>query len=100
VDRSVLFAKEAEEEITEAYFWYEEREPGLGDRFLQTLKHTIQQAVIGPDLYPTRFDQIRKISLPKFPHSIYFDYDEQAIYVLAVFHKSRHPSRLDRLRNS
>lgn len=81
MDRSIIFTTDAEEEIAEAYFWYEEKEAGLGDRFLLTLKKSLQLEAPRPDLYPVRFDQIHRTTIPKFPYAIYFGYDEKSIYV-------------------
>lgn len=99
VGRNLVIANEAAEEVSAAYFWYEEQELGLGDRFLQSLKHSIQAVAAQPDFYPIRFDEVRSITLRKFPYTVYFEHKDQFIYVLAVFHGSRDPSRLNRLKN-
>src|SRR5665647_3246333 len=38
---SVIFSSRAQKEINESWNWYEERQPGLGDRFLKELRNRI-----------------------------------------------------------
>jgi plasmid stabilization system protein ParE len=99
VVREAVITDEASEEVSVAYFWYEGQELGLGDRFLGALKHSIQAAAAQPDFFPLRFDEVRSITLQKFPYTVYFEHDDQFVYVLSVFHGSRDPSRLNRLKN-
>lgn len=93
--REIIFACQAEEEIAEAYFWYEEREPGLGDRFFQALKRSVKAVALQPEIHPLRFDQVRRALVQKFPYAIYFEHDEEFIYVHSVHHQSRNPTGLE-----
>jgi hypothetical protein len=38
----LIFAPEAEQDIAEAYAWYEGRRPGLGEEFLRCLDARVQ----------------------------------------------------------
>jgi len=99
VVRQITIAAEADEEVSDAYSRYEGKEPGLGDRFLLALKRSILAAAAQPEFYPLRLDAIRRITVAKFPYSVYFEHDDHTIYIQSVFHESRDPSRLNRLRN-
>jgi toxin ParE1/3/4 len=98
VVRSITISAEAEEEIYTAYDWYEVQESGLGERFEIAVRRAIHAAAVQPEIYPLRFDDVRRVSVKKFPYSVLFEYDECSISVLSVFHQSQNPSRLNRLK--
>ena len=77
--------------------WYEQWEPGLGERFFRALQQAVRLIQIRPEIHPLRFDGIRRVMLKKFPYSVYFEHDECELRILAVFHQSRNPSDLQRL---
>ncbi|MBN4055064.1 type II toxin-antitoxin system RelE/ParE family toxin [Acidimicrobium ferrooxidans] len=91
------FHGEAEAEITAAAFWYDEREPGLGDEFLEELDRVM--TLIGessgtwplwPGLAGSR--GIRRCLLSRFPYGVAYFMEEDEAYILAVAHHSRKPS--------
>ena len=98
--RKIVIATEADDEINTAYFRYEGEQTGLGERFLAALRRSIYSAASQPDFYPIRFDTFRRIKVSKFPYVIYFEHDDEHLKVQSVFHESRNPSDLDRLRSS
>ena len=84
------------------------REQGLDSRivpeaniasFIKAVKRSIELAAVNPEFYPFRFDKVRRIMVKKFPYAVYYEQDEPIIYIHSVFHESRNPSHLDRLRN-
>ena len=99
MDRRVVIAPKAGDEISDAFDWYEGRQTGLGDRFIKAVKRSIELAAVNPEFYPVRFDKVRRIMVKKFPYAVYYEQDEPIIYIHSVFHESRNPSHLDRLRN-
>ncbi|MEO5913802.1 MAG: type II toxin-antitoxin system RelE/ParE family toxin [Luteolibacter sp.] len=84
MDRVVIIGEEADGEIRDAYFWYEEKSPGLGDRFFLALRRSIQSAAAHPNLYPLRHETVRRITVAEFPYAVYFEDDDQFIFVLGL----------------
>jgi toxin ParE2 len=81
--------REAQQEIDDAFAYYEAQLPGLGDRFIAALEK-------GYDLveaYPRAWPRIRRTArwhkLNVFPHAIVYVQRERDIVVIAVSHLSR-----------
>ena len=84
---------EAEDELTEAALWYEDRREGLGIEFLEEAEQVFKKIEKNPRLYPVVHLDIRRANLRRFPYSIYFVIHQDIAGVLAVHHNSRDPRR-------
>lgn len=76
-------------DVTDASAWYEEREPGLGGRFIS---ETLLRMVRLPRealLYASRFDDIRRVNLRTFPYGIFYFIHDDTVIVLGVLHGAR-----------
>jgi plasmid stabilization system protein ParE len=75
-----------------AFEWYEQRSPGLGQDFIHCVDAKL--AVVGhsPQLIRKRLGQYRLAATARFPHAIYFIWDEAAarISVRRILHFSQH----------
>ncbi len=63
------FIRKAKEEITEAYNYYENRKPGLGEKFLEHLDTYFERITANPEQFPPKNDFVSgslysKISFP------------------------------------
>ncbi|HEV3271146.1 MAG TPA: type II toxin-antitoxin system RelE/ParE family toxin [Candidatus Methylacidiphilales bacterium] len=92
--RQIILTQEAKTDARDAYGWYEEQDRGLGDEFLGCLESAFLQIARHPARYPVRFDNFRRILIRRFPHAVYFDYDDNAVYIYYVFHCSQNPAKL------
>ena len=88
--------KEAEDELMEATFFYEDRRPGLGLSFYDRVAEAM--STIGRD--PLRFPlyegkqlarPFRRARVLGFPYTIVFEVREHETLVVAVAHTSRSP---------
>jgi len=93
MDVKLIIAPEAEQDISDAYAWYEERRIGLGEEFLSCLDASIQAILRRPEMYPEVFENYRRILARRFPYSIFYAYSRTTITVYAVFHNSRDPQK-------
>ena len=80
-----------EHEIDEAASWYEERQPGLREAFLESIDGTLSRLQENPLLYPVAHLDIRRAPLRRFPYGVYYLLIEEEIHVIAVVHDARHP---------
>ena len=90
-----IFSSRAQKEVAESWNWYEDRQQGLGDRFLKELAdrvHSIEQA---PKRYPTRFKTYRETPIPVFPFLIIYRVSEKRklVRILSIFHTSLNPKK-------
>lgn len=59
----VVLEPEAEQDITEAYDWYERQRVGLGERFLTSLAEALDRIAEGPQAYPVVERGVRRALL-------------------------------------
>ena len=91
--RRLVVRPEAEAELREAYAWYEERRPGLGDEFLLCIDACLDSIERHPGLHPVIHRGVRRALLRRFPYGVFYVMAENTISVAAVFHLSRDPER-------
>lgn len=91
---SIAFDPAATTDVVDAVNWYEGQRKGLGARFYAEMTRVVKLAAVHPLRYPCIQSDIRRISLRRFPYSIYFRAEPSRLVVLAVFHARRSPTRL------
>ena len=89
--RRTFVRPEAQTDIREAARWYESREIGLGLRFLREIRTSLEHISDNPLRFPIVEDNVRRALLRKFPYSIYFVNEPEAIAIVAVLHQHRRP---------
>jgi hypothetical protein len=94
--RTVTLLPEAVTDVANGYRWHEDQEPGLGEEFLRCVERAYALIAAHPLHYPVRFDSFRRILVRRFPYAIYFDYNEQTVFVHYVFHCAQAPEKLVR----
>ena len=83
---------EANQDIQETINWYNERQKGLGRKFHNEIKNYFKHLKFNP-FYEIRYDNVRCITIKKFPYTIHFTVNEvdNTVIVRAIFHTSRNP---------
>jgi plasmid stabilization system protein ParE len=61
----LIIAPEAQQDVDEAYSWYEDRRPGLGEEFLSCVDACIQTISRMPELYAKVHEEYITISLKR-----------------------------------
>jgi len=89
----LVIAPEVENDIIEAYTWYEERRIGLGEEFLSCVDACIQAICRAPELYAIAHESYRRGLIRRFPYSIFYEYVNDTVSVYCVFHNSRNPQK-------
>lgn len=92
--RSLRFLPEVESDVEDAYWWYEEKDIGLGEEFLRRLEQAYSRITAHPEHFPIRFDDIRRILVRRFPYAVYFYHDNETVFVTYVFHTAQNPEKL------
>lgn len=86
----------AEDELSEAYDWYEEQQAGLGNRLYVGVNDLLNIIEINPEQYPIKYQgDLRYAVLNKFPYLIIYwiDKENNKVIVLSIFHTSREPKK-------
>ncbi len=87
----VVIHPEAEQELEEAALWYEERQSGLGDEFLNAFEATLRRVVSEPTRWRLFHQENRKLNFRRFHYAIVYSLKEDVLYVKAVMHLHRRP---------
>jgi plasmid stabilization system protein ParE len=87
----------AKQDIREAATWYNERQPGLGKKFIEHVRKAVLYIRQNPKSVAVRYDGTRTALLDTFPYLVHFSIDEnkRLVIVSAVFSTSRDPKLWD-----
>jgi len=67
---TVEFLEEAEQKLTKAALWYEEKELGLGSRLRDEVAHIVSRISEDPMLWREREGGYRRVNCPVFPYFV------------------------------
>ena len=99
--REVIIRPEAEEDIRNAFTWYECRMTGLGHRFLTQVDAGMRFIVQYPEIFRIEYQDTRKYLLKRFPFKIIYLVEPGKIVVLGVIHEKRSMDyTIDRVNNA
>jgi len=82
---------EADHELEAAALWYEKRQPGLGDDFLDEFTLTLRRIVAEPERWLRFRGENRKLNFNRFPYAIVYSMGSDALFLEAVMHLHRRP---------
>ena len=81
-------------ELLEAWIWYEDRQPGLGERFKEEVFKGIHLIEQYPERYPLRKKPYYEKSIKVFPYLVIYRINKttKTISIISIFHAKRNPS--------
>jgi hypothetical protein len=87
----VLYNPEFYDDLQQAVDWYNEQQPGLGNRFYTTAKKHLNSLESYALHYAVRYDDIRCMPIKKFPYMVHYriDMDKKTVKVDAVLSTDR-----------
>lgn len=85
----LIIAQEAQQDVDEAYSWYEDRRPGLGEEFLACVDACIQAICRVPELHAEVHEEYRRALVRRFPYAVFHEYTGGKVIVYGIFHTSR-----------
>ena len=94
----VVFKSLAQLEASEAFEWYSQAHIDMGEAFLAELERASRFLANNPYLYPSVEPDIRRANLNRFPYSLFYVIDSEAVSVLSCFHQHRDPKSREDLR--
>jgi len=89
---SLIIAQEAVDEIEASYYFYEDKQPGLGERFKKQLDETLMLIQRNPEMFNVIADNFREAVLRVFPFVVVFEVVKNEIRAYSVFYTSRNPA--------
>lgn len=85
----LVLAPETEQDLVEAYAWYENLRIGLGAEFLGCVDACIETIIRGPELYGTVHESYRRALVRRFPYAVFYEYSSGVAIIYGVWHTSR-----------
>ena len=81
----------AEQELHQATDYYDNQQLGLGTDFSIIAKDTFKQIAKSPDTWQLVKGKIHRCRMSRFPYFVYYRFDDECAYVLAISHDKRQP---------
>lgn len=88
----LIVRPEAEEDIAEAFSWYEARRRGLGHDFLLQVDAAFRFLGRDPLVFPEQYKGVRRHLLKRFPYKILYRAKNKKVIILAVIYGGRDPN--------
>jgi toxin ParE1/3/4 len=91
----LIFTTETQDDLREAFLWYEEKRAGLGIDFMLSIEATLHSVERNPLAYspaPTSIPNIRRAIVSKFSYLIFYTIVQQSVIILSVVSSKRDPA--------
>ena len=67
----LIVAPEAEQDVGEAYAWYESRRSGLGEEFLSCVDACVESIRRTPEMHSVAHKNDRRALVRRFPYAVF-----------------------------
>jgi hypothetical protein len=81
------------EQLDSAFVYYEEKQAGLGIKFLDDWENTMDHLEKRPFIYQLKYKQFRTIQFNRFPFLVVFKIVENSIILNNIIHSKRSVAR-------
>lgn len=85
----VALRPEAARDVAQICDWYDEQRESLGERFLSTVDHSVENLAQHPEMCQVVFDNVRRLVMTEFPYNVYYEYERGVVTIYGVFHSAR-----------
>jgi len=89
---AIVIRPEAEDDLKNAYAWYEDKRKGLGHEFLLQVDAGFNFLLKNPTISKIEYKETRQHIIRRFPYKIIYLVENEKIIILAVLHLKRSPS--------
>lgn len=93
--RALIVTKVAEADLLDGYRSYEEKQRGLGLRYLDEIEATFDRIASNPFHCQEVEPDIRRAVVHIFPYLVSYTFDEESVHVLVVIHGAQDPAYIN-----
>lgn len=93
--RNVVVLKDVAEDMNDGKAFYDQKEPGVGDYFWDSLLADIESLMIYGGVHTKEYGLYRVLA-KRFPYAIYYEIVDDIAYVVAVLPMRRNPAWIKR----
>ncbi len=90
---NINISEAAEEDVREAFLWYEDKKEGLGMEFKLLFSQAVESIQSNPLKTQVRYANIRVFFLDRFPYGIHFKVTDHDVLIVSVFGTKEHPKK-------
>lgn len=87
----VRIRPEVEDDLKEAYSYFEHCRAGLGTEFMLCIEDTLLKISTHPKQYPIAHKKLHRALINKFPYGIFYTIQQNMVVIFAVMHCARDP---------
>lgn len=87
----LIIRPEAEQDLAEAFAWYEDKRQGLGHDFLLQINAGFRLLERTPLVFAEQYKGIRRHLIKRFPYKAFYRVDDRRVIILAVLYGGRDP---------
>jgi plasmid stabilization system protein ParE len=87
----LVFHPDVDEDIKEAFRWYEKQRRGLGDDFVKAVEEVLDRIRKTPKLHQLVYKDLRRGIPLRFPYGVYYRVHVDRVEIVAVYHARRDP---------
>jgi plasmid stabilization system protein ParE len=88
----LIFHPDVDEDVREARDFYESKQPGLGDDFVEAVEIVQARIAANPLLHQIIWQTVRRGLVRRFPYGVFYRVLTGRVEVIAVYHLHRDPS--------
>ena len=88
----IHYLTEVADDLDVTFIEYEQRRPGLGERFLAAVRQRVDVIQASPALYGEAYPSICAAPVRRFPYIVYYRIEPSHILVIAVRHGHDDPA--------
>jgi hypothetical protein len=88
---NVKFLSPAQQELDDAYQWYEDQMAGLGNEFLADINEAVHRITTWPGAHTVLRGNLRRCLIRRFPYGLIYGIEDNNIVITAVAHLHRKP---------
>lgn len=88
---ALVFHPAVHGEVNDAYRWYEQQRPGLGDDFLAAVEEVFNRLRQTPEAHQKVYQDVRRALPRRFPYGVFYRILPDRVEVIAVQHSRRDP---------
>lgn len=90
---SVKIRAEAEEDLKDAYSYFEQCRTGLGADFILCIEESLSKISRNPDQYPVIYQGLHRTLVRRFPYGVFYKTHRDTVVVFAIMHCAREPKK-------
>lgn len=92
MNRKIIVSNDADTDMRKAVVWLHDRSPELPQRFSIEFENVLKSITDHPEMYPVVYRRFRRAPLRRFPYSVFYTVERDAILIVGVVHQARDES--------